>query len=77
MILRTIAVFAFTLLTSLGYSQTVYATKDGKKYHKKNCTIVKEGKKGVDVKDAKKQGLQPCQVCKPDQIAEEKKKATK
>lgn len=44
---------------------TVYVTKNGKKYHKKNCSIVKEGKTGIKLSEAIKRGLDPCAVCKP------------
>jgi len=43
----------------------VYVKKDGKKYHKKNCKLVKEGKKGITLKEALKKGYTPCAVCKP------------
>ncbi|MCP4155081.1 MAG: hypothetical protein GY757_45575 [bacterium] len=43
---------------------TVYVTKAGKKYHKKNCKAVK-GKKGIKLSEALKQKKTPCSVCKP------------
>ncbi len=45
-------------------AQTVYITESGKKYHAKNCDIVKTGKKGIDLAEAKKKGLEPCKACK-------------
>ncbi len=42
----------------------VYVKKDGKKYHKKNCKLVKE-KTGITLKEAVKKGYTPCAVCKP------------
>lgn len=45
-------------------AQTVYVTETGKKYHAKNCDIVKTGKKGITLDEAKKKGLEPCKVCK-------------
>jgi hypothetical protein len=53
----------------------VYVTKEGKKYHKKNCTLVNEGKKGMDLTEAHKHGLLPCNVCKPDQKKTSEKKS--
>jgi hypothetical protein len=44
----------------------VYVTEKGKKFHKKNCTVVKEGKKGLELADAKKQKYTSCEVCKPE-----------
>jgi hypothetical protein len=67
--------FAFFLFTAqLATAQTVYVTEKGKKYHKKNCSVVKEGKKGIEMADAKKSGYDPCDVCKP--LATQKAEAT-
>ena len=43
---------------------TVYIKPNGKKFHKKNCHLVKD-KKGIKLSEAKKMGLTPCAVCKP------------
>jgi methylphosphotriester-DNA--protein-cysteine methyltransferase len=64
----------FTLLSQLANAQTVYVTEKGKKYHKKNCSVVSEGKKGKDLSEAIKSGYDPCAVCKPD--AAKKQQAT-
>ncbi len=61
--------FVLCLITNIADAQTVYVTSGGKKYHKKNCSVVKEGKKGVELSEAKKQGYTPCAVCKPDEKA--------
>lgn len=58
-------------------AQTVYITENGKKYHAKNCSLVKTGKKGIELKDAQKQGYEPCKICKADMIAEDKSKKPK
>ena len=55
---------ALFLLGSKLKAQTVYITDSGKKYHAKNCDIVKTGKKGIELAEAKKKGLEPCKVCK-------------
>ena len=52
-------------------AQTVYVTDNGKKYHKKNCDVVKTGKKGIDLADAKKRGYEPCKVCKAEETKQE------
>ena len=63
--------FAFLLLFSLMShfvsAQTVYVSEKGKKYHKKNCAIVNEGKKGMELAEAKKAGYTPCASCKPEE----------
>lgn len=55
-------------------AQTVYVTESGKKYHAKNCDVAKTGKKGLELSEAKKQGYEPCKVCK---VAQELKEADK
>ena len=59
-----IGVMALFLIGSKLTAQTVYVTETGKKYHAKNCDIVKTGKKGITLEEAKKKGLEPCKVCK-------------
>jgi hypothetical protein len=51
-------------------AQTVYVTESGKKYHAKNCDIVKTGKKGIDLTEAKKKGFEPCKSCKVEKIVQ-------
>lgn len=55
---------------------TVYVKPKGKKYHKKNCHLVKN-KKGIKLSEAKKLGLTPCAVCKPLAKPVVKKKVVK
>lgn len=42
----------------------VYVKAKGKKYHKKNCKVVKE-KKGIKLSEALKKGYTACAMCKP------------
>lgn len=49
-------------------AQTVYVTESGKKYHAKNCSLAKTGKKGMDLSAAKKAGYDPCKSCKADDL---------
>lgn len=65
------------MISQLADAQTVYATEKGKKYHKKNCTVVNEGKKGIELAEAKKLGLEACSVCKPDSPADKPKTPAK
>jgi hypothetical protein len=70
---KTIIAFLFILCVSFkGFSQTVYITEQGKKYHAKNCSLVPTGKKGIQLAEAKKLGYEPCKHCKADEIREEK-----
>ena len=64
-----IAALAFILILIAGSlkAQTVYVTESGKKYHAKNCSIIKTGKKGIDLAEAKKQGFEPCKSCKSEE----------
>lgn len=46
---------------------TVYVTEKGDKYHKATCRYVKDKKTTkMTAGEAKKKGLKPCKVCKPD-----------
>lgn len=75
---RTIAtaiLFIALCFTKLS-AQTVYITESGKKYHAKNCSLVKTGKKGIDLKEAQKQGYEPCKICKVA-VVEDKQKTDK
>lgn len=59
-------------------AQTVYVTESGKKYHAKNCNIVKTGKTGMELSAAKKKGYTPCASCKVEATpVTDKKKDTK
>jgi hypothetical protein len=73
---KHLAVLCFLLLMNYGNiaAQTVYATENGKKYHAKNCSLAKTGKKGITLAEAKKGGLEPCKACKADAIKPEEKK---
>jgi hypothetical protein len=74
---KQIAFLCFLLFMGYGNlaAQTVYATENGKKYHAKNCSLVKTGKKGMTLAEAKKGGFEPCKACKADAIKPEEKKA--
>jgi hypothetical protein len=65
----SLVLISFLLISIKGFSQTVYVTDGGKKYHAKNCSIVKTGKKSMELKDAKKNGYTACAVCKASKEA--------
>ena len=74
---KNLILFVFLFVLALiSEAQTVYVTDGGKKYHKKNCSVVKEGKKGMELAEAKKQGYTACAVCKPDDRDGAKAEAT-
>jgi hypothetical protein len=76
-IIFTISLGLFLCFSHLK-AQTVYITESGKKYHAKNCDMVKTGKKGIDLALAKKQGYEPCSFCKKDlEITGDKPKKVK
>lgn len=68
--LVSILVIALFLVVGKVKAQTVYITDSGKKYHMKNCDVAKTGKKGIELAEAKKQGYEPCKVCKADKEAQ-------
>ena len=74
-----IAILFIALCFTKVKAQTVYVTESGKKYHAKNCNIVKTGKKGMELATAKKEGFEPCKACKAEEIKPEadKPKQTK
>lgn len=53
------------LYTTSCTGQTVYVTKTGKKYHKRNCRFLKYSKKETTIKNAKELGFLACKICKP------------
>lgn len=66
------------LLFALGLqAQTVYVTENGKKFHAKNCSLAKTGKKGITLAQASKDGYEACKNCKSDEIKETKQPADK
>jgi len=62
----------FSLLLSNVFSQTVYVTKTGKKYHVETCRYLSKSKYSIELSDAIARGYDPCSVCKPPTIANTK-----
>lgn len=55
----------FSLLISNVFSQTVYITKTGKKYHSENCRYLSKSSYSISLTDAKGRGYDACSVCSP------------
>ena len=60
-----IASLLFLGLSIKGYSQTVYASEKGEKYHTADCKLSGDAK-DITLAAAKKVGKGPCGICKPD-----------
>lgn len=55
---------AMVLTSSAAFAQTVYATKNGKKYHQAECKfLTKSTPMSIALADAQKKGLKPCGAC--------------
>lgn len=52
-------------LAAKGFSQTVYASEKGEKYHTADCKMSGDAK-DMTLSAAKKAGKGPCGVCKPE-----------
>ena len=64
----TLTFFLFLGLSLKGYSQTVYASDKGEKYHTADCKLSGDAK-DITLTAAKKAGKGPCGICKPDVAA--------
>ena len=50
--------------STLVYAETVYATKNGKKYHHAECPLInKKSPVAVSMEEAQSRGLTPCGKC--------------
>ena len=50
--------------STFAHAEDVYATKNGKRYHKADCLLIKDkGAKVISLEDAQKKGLKPCRRC--------------
>ena len=66
------AVLALLILSNAAFAESVFATKNGKKYHKQDCVFIKDRNASeIDDKDAIAKGLKPCGKCY--HVDEEKK----
>lgn len=52
---------------ALPTGKTVYVTKTGKKYHRKDCQFLSKSRVPLALDEAKNRGFTPCRICKPPQ----------
>ena len=68
MVLMT--VFTILSTSAYAYAEEVYATKNGKKYHKEICRLIKnKSPQKITKEEALKKGLEPCQLCYKDELS--------
>ncbi len=61
---------AFLTTATTVFAEEVYATKNGKKYHKEACRLIKnKNPHKIDIAEALKKGLKPCGLCFKDQLS--------
>ena len=52
------------LSSTMAFAETVYATKNGKKYHHAECPLVnKKSPAAISMEEAQSRGLTPCGKC--------------
>jgi hypothetical protein len=63
-------IFLFFIITIAvaAKAQTVFKTPSGQKYHLASCRMVKNVSQEITINEAKESGLQPCKICKPQNI---------
>lgn len=54
-----------TLFLSNVFSQSVYITKHGKKYHMESCRYLRQSKIPIELNVAFARGFEACKVCNP------------
>lgn len=66
---RLLLTIIFTLFLNNVFSQTVYTTKTGTKYHTQYCKYLKKSSYAISLSDAKAKGYDACSICKPNSTA--------
>ncbi len=66
-----LSLFLFFGLALKGFSQTVYASTKGEKYHTADCKLSGDAD-GMTLEAAKKAKKGPCGVCKPNEHLKDK-----
>ena len=63
-LIMTVMLMTFICGASLASAESVYHTKNGKKYHKEDCLLIKNKKpEQIEKGQAQKIGLVPCKKC--------------
>ncbi len=65
---KALSIFSILLLSISLKGQSVYKTPSGAKYHLATCRMVKNVSEQITVEQARELGLQPCKICKPQNI---------
>jgi len=60
----------FLVVTSSVFSQTVYITKTGEKYHKESCGHLRKSSISIELEEAVERGYVACKVCKPASVVQ-------
>lgn len=55
----------FLVTTSSVFSQTVYITKTGEKYHRETCFHLRRSTISIPLEEALERGYTACKACKP------------
>lgn len=55
--------FFIVFFSANAYSQMVYKTPSGTKYHLSNCRMVKNVSSKLTIDKARREGLSPCKIC--------------
>lgn len=72
--MKKIIVIAFLLVMGVsfnGFSQTVYSSAKGEKYHTADCNLSGDAD-NMKLEAARKAGKKQCGVCKPDEHVKDK-----
>jgi len=57
-------------------AEDIFATKNGKKYHKADCRLVQnKNPEAISKKEAAEKGLEPCSKCFKDEVSSVKSDA--
>jgi hypothetical protein len=64
-------VFGLVMMSHKGFSQVVYSSAKGEKYHTADCKLSGDAD-NIKLDAAKKAGKKPCGVCKPDEHLKDK-----
>lgn len=66
--MKNSCVIVFLFFSISLFSQTVYKTPSGQKYHTSTCRYVKNVSNSLSLTEAKSNGLSACSQCNPNQI---------